>query len=386
MMPKVYKISIATTGRFHVLNLAKELILMGHEVQFFSVLPSFRAQKFGLPTSSLQSLFWYTFPLLVLERFLNGRKRQKIQRILAVYCDFLVKQKLSRCDVFIGMSGLFDSSRSSAKNKFNALTICERGSTHVLHQNSILKSLQSFEASLKVTVKAELRDYDYYDRIAIPSQHVAQTFIENGIHEKKLLINPYGVDLSDFKPSRPRDKSHNATNALFVGRWGLRKGADIMQKVLLNSDISISHVGPVDDFPLVRNHSRFQSFGSVEQHLLPKFYNDADFFILLSREEGLALVQAQALACGLPLLCSQFTGGSDLKKLIDIPEAIVEVDINNFDSVIKGIEQIRALTKKLNGYDLIGENGRQHLTWRAYANRYVNLLSEVERQVSNAKT
>ena len=141
------------------------------------------------------------------------------------------------------------------------------------------------------------------------------------------------------------------------------------------SDITISHVGPVDDFPIDMDNPRFISFGAVDQQLLPKYYNAADFALLLSREEGLALVQAQALACGLPLLCSQFTGGQDLKSLIAIPEAIVEVDIYNFDSVLEGLHHIKELSKHLKGHDLIGKSGRRNLTWRAYAERYVDLLS-----------
>lgn len=374
-MLKRYKFIIATTSRFHVLNLASELIAMGHEVEFFSVIPQFRAKKFGLPASSLRSLFWYTFPFLVLEKLFKGRTRQKIQRLLAVYCDFLVQRKLSKCDFFIGMSGLFSASQSHAKSRFNAVTICERGSTHALHQRSVLKSLQSSETSLEVTITSELADYIYYDKISIPSKQVAATFLEKGVAKKKLMINPYGVDLTSFKPFISTEVPEKITNGIFVGRWGLRKGADIIQKVVEQSDITISHVGPVDDFPIDMDNPRFISFGAVEQQLLPKYYNAADFALLLSREEGLALVQAQALACGLPLLCSQFTGGQDLKSLIAIPEAIVEVDIYNFDSVLEGLHHIKELSKHLKGHDLIGKSGRRNLTWRAYAERYVDLLS-----------
>jgi alpha-maltose-1-phosphate synthase len=375
-MLKRSKFIIATTSRFHVLNLASELIAIGHEVEFFSVIPKFRAKKFGLPVSNLRSLFWYTFPFLILEKLFKGRTRQKIQRLLAVYCDFLVQRKLSKCDFFIGMSGMFSASQSHAKLHFNAVTICERGSTHALHQISVLKSLQSSETSLEATIAAELSDYICYDKISIPSKQVATTFLEKGIAESKLIINPYGVDLTSFKPFISTDRPEKRTNGIFVGRWGLRKGADIIQKIVEYSDITISHVGPVDDFPIDIDNPRFMSFGAIDQQLLPKYYNAADFALLLSREEGLALVQAQALACGLPLLCSQFTGGQDLKSLIAVPQAIVEVDIYNFDSVLEGLQHIKELAKNLKGHDLIGESGRKNLTWRAYAKRYVGQLCD----------
>jgi len=38
-------------------------------------------------------------------------------------------------------------------------------------------------------------------------------------------------------------------------------------------------------------------------------------FVMASIEEGLAMVQVQALACGLPLICTTNTGGEDLLGL-----------------------------------------------------------------------
>jgi glycosyltransferase involved in cell wall biosynthesis len=52
--------------------------------------------------------------------------------------------------------------------------------------------------------------------------------------------------------------------------------------------------------------------GSKPQSSLNWYYSQADVFSLLSLEEGLAMVQAQAMACGLPIICTTNTGGEDL--------------------------------------------------------------------------
>ena len=62
--------------------------------------------------------------------------------------------------------------------------------------------------------------------------------------------------------------------------------------------------------------------------------------------------------------------GNDLKKLIDIPDAIVEVDINNPGSIRDGFKKVIELSDILSGTDLLGDKGRQNLSWRAYAERY----------------
>ena len=72
----------------------------------------------------------------------------------------------------------------------------------------------------------------------------------------------------------------------------------------------------------------------------------------------------------MPLLCSQHTGGNDLKELIDIPDAIVEVDINDPDSIRNGFKKVTKLSDDLTGADLLGDKGRRNLSWRAYAERY----------------
>ncbi len=372
------KFIVASTGRFHVLDLARELAEMGHEVIFYSIVPSWRSIKYGLPKECIRSFFWWAIPIIFLERLTRGRLKQYLQYILARYVDYLTSKGLTRCDYFIGMSGLFPLAQAKAKFFFNATTVCERGSTHVLNQLSVLKKIKSKSTSLTKIVDAELRDYDVYDRIMVPSQQVAKTFFNYGVVQNKLLVNPYGVNFLDFNHSKINRKSVSANgDAIFVGLWGLRKGCDILHRLTIETDMTLTHVGSVDDYMLPKNGSKFNSLGVVDQKKLVACYARSSFLILLSREEGLALVQAQALACGLPVLCSQYTGGRDLKRLIAVPEAIVEVDINCFDSVLRGFEQIKCRYAELSGSDLIGPTGRQNLSWRGYAQRYLSAIGKI---------
>jgi glycosyltransferase involved in cell wall biosynthesis len=52
--------------------------------------------------------------------------------------------------------------------------------------------------------------------------------------------------------------------------------------------------------------------GALPQVKLKEHLSRSHLFVLPSVEEGLALVQAQAMACACPLLCSENTGGGDL--------------------------------------------------------------------------
>ena len=368
-MDKKLRIVIASVGRFHVLDLARELHAIGHNVTFISILPKWRADRFDLPRDCLTSLFWICTPLIGLTYLTTGRLRKFIEMMMIHYLDVIVAHIMPACDVFIGMSHVYVKSERAAKIKYGALTICERGSTHAQFQERLMKRLGSTEVSPAAIIRRELDCYKNYDFIAIPALHVKKSFEEFGVPKHKLIVNPYAVDLRMFSPllrtDRPKEKK-----AIFAGRWGLRKGADLMVELRSQFDFFLSHVGPKDDFPLPLEDPQFNSLGTVDQLSLPKHYSEADFAILISREEGLALVQAQALACGLPLLCSQHTGGNDLKELIDIPDAIVEVDINDPGSIRNGFKKVTKLSEDLTGADLLGDKGRRNLSWRAYAERY----------------
>ena len=64
------RIGIATSGRFHLLDLARELDALGVDVRFYSYVPRKRAQKFGLPPAVTLHLLPFLFPLVALERVL----------------------------------------------------------------------------------------------------------------------------------------------------------------------------------------------------------------------------------------------------------------------------------------------------------------------------
>ena len=66
------KIAVVTTGRFHVLDLARELAALGHELQFFSCVPRKRAAKFGLPAGAHRRGLLAIAPLLLAEVLVDG--------------------------------------------------------------------------------------------------------------------------------------------------------------------------------------------------------------------------------------------------------------------------------------------------------------------------
>ena len=122
------RIAIVTSGRFHVLDLARELAALGHEVAFYSYVPQARAAKFGLPRRCHRALLPYLAPFVALQKFAPASVRAGFDIHLKRALDGLAARLIEPCDVFIGMSGLCIRSAKAARQKHGAKVWIERGS------------------------------------------------------------------------------------------------------------------------------------------------------------------------------------------------------------------------------------------------------------------
>lgn len=363
-MTRPLRIAIATSGRFHVLDLARELDAQGHDVRFYSFVPKARAATFGLPSRCHVSLLPLLWPLVAWERLRPRLVPQLREKLLCAALDHAVTARLEPCDVFIGMSGLIVEAAAFAKRKFGAKIYVERGSRHIISQAGILAQIPGAELPSRFAVERELASYRLADRIAVASTHVAESFLEEDPSlAPKLFKNPYGVDVEHF-PLRDAIPSGPPV-VLFVGGWTYRKGVDVLTAALDRlPGVCLHHVGGLGDAPLPQTE-RFIHHDPVPQWRLRDFYARAHVFALASREEGLALVQLQALASGLPLVCTDRTGGVDLGLTPALAARIRVVPSDDAERLAEAIES--ALEAPVAPPP---EADRELLSWRGYGRRY----------------
>jgi glycosyltransferase involved in cell wall biosynthesis len=166
-------------------------------------------------------------------------------------------------------------------------------------------------------VAREEAEYAQADAITVPSGFALRSFVEMGVPQEKLHRIPYGVRLDRFQ--RVAEPPRNKFEILFAGTVSLRKGVPYLLqafKELRHPNKRLRLVGPVRP----EMHEIFHRFdltdvevvGAVPQSKMAEFMSSSHVMVLPSIEEGLALVQGQALACGCPLISSAHTGGEDL--------------------------------------------------------------------------
>jgi len=316
-------IDISVVSRFHAFELAHELCTHQMLRHLHSGYPAFFGSRFGVPARYVRSV-WTGEPLnralsaMYRRGWLSGTK----DHYLSHRHDRIVAARLRPgANVFIGWSGQCRLSLDVAR-RMGMKTIVERGSTHIEWQrDQLLEEMQRTGLTIDLpgadTIEQEVAEYEAADFIEVPSSFASNTFVSKGIPRTKLLVNPYGVDLSLFsagerQPSRqPGDPLH----VLHVGRVSARKGVhSLVEAIGKVSEADVTFVGAVDiDLSrLSHERKRVRIVGPVPGRQLPQWYRQAHVFCLLSIEEGLALVLAQAMAMGLPVIATPNTGVEEL--------------------------------------------------------------------------
>ncbi|MEP2650899.1 MAG: glycosyltransferase family 4 protein [Paraglaciecola sp.] len=372
------KVNISVVGRFHAFDLAKTLEHHGILNRLITTYPKFIAKKWGLAKNKIVSE-------QLLE--LTNRYRKYIPFLNNHYINYHVKKihaknssrYINDCDIHIGWSSSSLETIIESK-KQGKLFILERGSSHYNFQMNTLQKLNpSFVPDYRAWQR-ELLEYELADYISIPSSFVKRTFIENGIDESKLLVNPYGVNLQEFKQIEKQDSTFRV---IFTGNGSFRKGYHLLLQAFYELNLQnceLWHVGSVDkNMTPYLDKYKIDTFilkGVKPQNQLYKYYSQGSVFVMPSLEEGMAMVQFQAMACGLPLICSTNTGGDDL------------ISKEGVEGFVIPTESIEAIKEKIlflyHNQDIAKEMGRKAkarvskgFTWGDYGDRYVENLNEI---------
>mgnify|MGYP001596099386 CR=1 FL=1 len=314
------KVTVSVGGRFHIFNLAQQLFKRGYLQRFITSYPKFEVVKYGIPRKFIKSILikeiiqrsWDKLPKFARD-FIDP-----VPFITDIY-DFFASFFVGKPDIFVG-NCLFSLRCIRAAKKVGALTVLEYGSSHFLYRDQVLNNecdkygvkKEKNNSKISERIINEFKEADY---ISIPSNFVKRTFIENGVLESKLIQVPYGVDLSSFKQI-PKDDS--VFRVIFAGGMILRKGVHYLLQAFSELNLSNSElmlIGAINEEmePFFKKYEgKFKYLGHIPQKELYKYYSQGSVFVIMSIEEGLALVQPQAMACGLPVIATTNTGGEDI--------------------------------------------------------------------------
>lgn len=312
------RVLVAAGGRFHVYDLAHQMERLGHLARLYAGYPKWKVR--GVSRAKMRTFPWVIVPAWLLHRLGIAWVPKSIDRAAKLTFDRWVARNLEPCDVFHGLSQWATSAHRVARERYGALTVCDRGSSHIVYQDEILAEEfrrwgLPYPRIDPLMVERELQEYEECDMIMVPSGFVLRSFLEKGVPREKLVKVSYGVDLGMF---RRVPKEDNIFRVIYVGGMGIRKGLPYLIEALAPLkllDLGVWLIGGL--MPEAQSFMRslgpgFQYLGIKPRAELYRYYSQGSVFVIPSIEEGLALVQAQAMACGLPVIATTNTGAEDL--------------------------------------------------------------------------
>jgi len=314
------RVAVSSGGRFHAFDLARELERRGYLANLYTAYPRFKVDI--VSPEKVRSSPWLMGPTMLAARYGLGSLRDRLNVAAIRRFDNFVANTIEPCDVFHALSSYAITSHRTARQRFGALTVCDRGSTHILWQQRILAEEHErlgieFGGFDRRIVERELEEYSYCDLIAVPSEFARRTFIDQGISPDKVVVNPLGVDLEAFTPEPARDIDA-PFRVLFAGAISVRKGIATLLEAFFSpariAGAELWMVGATEPAArkILGKFDGYRHFGAVSRRELPRLYRAASVLVLPSVEDGFGLVMAQAMACGTPVIASSNTGARDL--------------------------------------------------------------------------
>ena len=389
------KIVQSCVGKFHHFDLARQLERKGCLKAIFTGYPRRKLGGEKLPPEKIHTYPWFHAPYMIMGRFIYGAPLHRdMARLGSVAFDRHVSRSalLEDCDVFVGLSGT--GLRSGRRvQELGGKYICDRGSSHIRYQDTILREeFQRWKVPFSGVdprvIRQEESEYAAADVVTVPSTFVRQSFTASGFPEEKLATVSYGVNLSRFQPMGEPDPE--TFELLFVGGVSLRKGIPYLLEAfarLKHPGKSLRIVGGMT--PEIRGildrlpTEKVKFLGHHPQEELSRLMSRSHALVMPSIEEGLALVMAQAMACGCPIVATHNTGAADL--FTDGVEGSI-VEPRSSDALWQALECLAA--------DRTGLQDMRHAAlqrvqgidgWTQYGDRYFEVCQELSGERSERK-
>lgn len=312
-------------GRFHHFHLARQLQKHNLLDSIYTGYPRFKLKdEQGIPPEKIKTFPWIQGSHMMVRRF-GVEKWEWLNWewawLAAQTLDKHVASRIKENSILVALScsGLH---AGKATKKKGGKYICDRGSSHIRFQNDLLLEEYErwnipFSGIDPRAIDKEEAEYALADRITVPSEFVRKSFLAQGVPAQKISKVIYGARLERF--SKNGDPEENKFVVLWVGGVSLRKGFMYLIEAFQQLKHPkkelwvIGEISPEIKPMLAQNrYDGVKFFGTVPNTKLSEIYSTANVFVLPSLEEGLAMVQGEALACGCPIISSTNSGAEDL--------------------------------------------------------------------------
>lgn len=160
--------------------------------------------------------------------------------------------------------------------------------------------------------------FSQFDRVVAPSQFIASRLREAGV--ERIVERPLGVDVEAFHPDHAdRDAVRRELGVapserllVFAGRAAKEKNVDVMIAAVqkLGAPYRLLLIGAADGLPIEGGQVISLPF-QQDTRAVSRLLASCDAFVHANEKEPFGLVALEAMAAGLPVVCTRFGGVSE---------------------------------------------------------------------------
>lgn len=256
---------------------------------------------------------------------------------------------------------------------------CSRFQNELLEEEYAALGLSFRQQNPPFIVERQLEEARRADYLLCASQHVAQSFIRYGIAPEKCRVIPYGANVEHFQP---KAVAKEGFQILFVGTIGVRKGLVYLFKALQALEgrypFSCTLIGGVEEpfRPIFEQYSHlFTHIPHVPHQQLADHYSRASVFVFPSLDEGMALVQLEALACGLPVICTTNSGGD---SVIEEGREGFVVPIRDHEALAQKISYLLENPAQLATMSALAREKALQFSWERYGEKLAAFIASIK--------
>jgi glycosyltransferase involved in cell wall biosynthesis len=215
------------------------------------------------------------------------------------------------------------------------------------------------------------RELDLAELVICPSAFVLDSLPEGVRDSRSCVVAPFGSPSLDQIEPAQRKPNEGPMRILFAGALTQRKGlADLFaaMKLVASKEIELVVMGSLLR-PLAWYREQFPSF--IYEPPRPhrdvlRLMRTCDLLVLPSIVEGRALVQQEAMACGLPLIVTRNAGGEDL---IEEGKTGFLVPIRAPEAIAEKINWCATNRASISGMAIAAQRRASELTWHGYGHQ-----------------
>lgn len=226
------------------------------------------------------------------------------------------------------------------------------------------------------TAEQKRLEMELADMVIVPSSFLEQS-IRDYYPDKKIVLAPYGIDFEFWTPGQRRPPD-GRLRFVYAGRLAPHKGIpqliEAWEKIGLR-DVELELIGPwlLADSKLKSLPPNVTWRPPCSRNELRDRYRQADVFVFPSYYEGFGMVLVEALACGLPVICSDATAGPDI--LTERCGRVIPA--GNFDALADSLMWFNRYRDELPAMRVAARSVAESCDWQ----RYRDVVKQVGRSV-----